>query len=66
MRQTEYTAQRGISQDERLHTLANPFCYNPKCPCHTDSTLLRQVERFIIQGLMTDKEATLFIAGKML
>lgn len=51
-------------EDELLHTLDKPFCWNSTCGCHRDETLFREVQQFVLNGEMTPHEAILFIAGK--
>ena len=53
-----------LVEDEILHTLDKPFCWDSVCGCHLDETLLRQVQQIVLDGLMTPHEAMLFIAGK--
>ena len=52
-------------EDDLLHTLDKPFCWDSICGCHRDETLFREVQQFVLNGLMTPQEAMLFIAGKI-
>ncbi len=51
-------------EDEPLHTLDKPYCWDSTCGCHRDQTLFTETKQFVTEGLMTPTEATLFIAGK--
>jgi len=53
-----------LVEDEILHTLDKPFCWDSVCGCHRDETLFRDVQQFVLNGEMTPHEAMLFIAGK--
>jgi hypothetical protein len=51
-------------EDEILHTLDKPYCWDSMCGCHRDETLFRETQQFVLDGTMTPHEAMLFIAGK--
>jgi len=53
-----------IPVDYTEHTAQQPFCANPSCPCHEDQEAIDQVNTYIVDGLMTPKEATDFVFGK--
>jgi len=48
------------------HTAMHPFCLNSTCRCKEDPELIRQVNEYVQQGLLTPQEATRTIEGKML
>jgi len=51
------------------HTLERPFCDRslyPDCPCREDHTAIQEVARYVQEGLLTPKEATRIVEGKML
>lgn len=48
-----------------LHSPQDPFCPFPTCPCHEDEELIGQVQQYVSDGLLTESEATNFVAGKM-
>lgn len=52
-------------EDETLHSLDTPFCWESTCPCHEDATLIAEVAEAVIDGLLTPREATDFVAGRM-
>jgi hypothetical protein len=51
-------------EDELLHTLDKPFCWDSTCGCHNDETLLRETQQFVLDGVMTPDEAVIFVVGK--
>ena len=51
-------------EDDLLHTLDKPFCWDSTCGCHHDDALLREVQQFVLNGELTPYEAMLFIAGR--
>jgi len=51
-------------EDELLHTLDKPFCWDSTCDCHRDATLFYEIQQFVLNGEMTAHEAMLFLAGK--
>lgn len=53
-----------LCEDDLLHTVNKPFCWDSVCGCHRDDTLFREVQQFVLDGLMTPHEVMLFIAGK--
>ncbi len=53
-----------ILVDELEHTLDKPFCWDGSCGCHNDEILLREVQHFVLDGVMTPDEAVIFVAGK--
>lgn len=66
MQDDEPTVTYVIPVDYLLHTPNNPFCYDESCGCHDDQTLIAEVATFVAEGLMTEEEATDFVAGKMI
>ena len=54
-----------IPVDYILHTDDHPFCFSdPACPCHEDQEAIQTVNAWVLQGLMTEQEATLYISGQ--
>ena len=53
-------------EDAPLHSEAYPFCYDGTCGCHEDPLLIDEVSVAVAEGLFTSREATDFVAGKML
>lgn len=53
-----------IPVDDLEHTLDKPYCWDSLCGCHGDETLFREVQQFVLEGVLTAHEAMLFIAGK--
>ncbi|GHO73993.1 hypothetical protein KSD_17640 [Ktedonobacter sp. SOSP1-85] len=53
-----------ISNDNQLHSITNPFCFVPTCPCHEDQENIAEFARYVNDGLLTPQEATDLIAGK--
>lgn len=53
-----------IPTDTYRHSVTNPFCFVPSCPCHEDKGNIAEVAQFVNDGLLTSKEATEYIAGK--
>jgi len=51
-------------EDDLLHMVDKPFCWDSVCGCHRDEKLFRDVQQFVLNGEMTAHEAMLFIAGK--
>ncbi len=55
-----------ILVDTTLHTDVLPFCFaDPFCPCHEDHEAIAKVAQWVVDGLITEDEATDFIAGRM-
>jgi len=54
-----------IPVDFPLHTPELPFCYDSRCDCHEDPTLIAEVAEAVSNGLLTPDEATDFVAGRM-
>ncbi|WP_236037966.1 hypothetical protein [Ktedonobacter robiniae] len=55
-----------IPNDNQLHSITNPFCYAPSCPCHEDQSNISEVVRYVSDGLLTPQEAIDYVAGKHL
>ena len=55
-----------IPVDFKEHTAEHPFCWNPACPCHEDTAAIAAVNQAVQDGLMTAKEATDYVLGKLL
>jgi hypothetical protein len=53
-----------IPVEELEHTPEKPFCWNVGCPCHEDQELISEVAALVENGLLTQEEATNFVAGK--
>ncbi|GHO55302.1 hypothetical protein [Ktedonobacter robiniae] len=53
-----------IPNDNQLHSIANPFCYAPPCPCHEDQENIAEVAQYVSDGLLTPQEATYYVAGR--
>lgn len=49
-----------------IHTAEHPFCFDPVCSCHEQRQAINLVNSWIEQGLMTEDEASSFIAGRTL
>ena len=63
MRPTTHTPER---TDPTIHTIDHPFCYDPACSCHSNQEALQRVGQWVEQGLMTEDEASEYIAGRTL
>jgi hypothetical protein len=50
--------------DPTIHTADHPFCYDPICSCHSNQQALHTVLQWVEQGLLTEAEATEYIAGR--
>ena len=50
--------------DNPLHSVENPYCYIPSCPCHKERTGILEAAKAVKDGLMTPKEALNYIQGK--
>ena len=55
-----------VPVDVIVHTDERPFCLDDTCPCHKDPVLIAAVADAVEQGLLTEYEATLVVAGKTL
>ncbi len=55
-----------IPVDYLLHESEKPFCWDETCDCHEDPELIAEVHVFVQDGLMTENEATDYIAGKVI
>ncbi len=53
-----------VIRSEPVHTLDQPFCLDPTCGCHVDSTLVKEVQEQIHNGLLTQPEAIRLVHGK--
>jgi hypothetical protein len=53
-----------VDEHELLHTADHPFCWNSTCECHEDQEAILAVQQYILDGLMTPDEATLFVSGR--
>jgi len=52
-------------EDDILHTEQSPFCgIDPTCGCHEHPELLAAIADAVNDGLLTQHEASLVIAGK--
>jgi hypothetical protein len=55
-----------LMEDDLIHTSERPFCFiDEQCPCHRDQLLISEVEQAVLDGLLTPKEATNFVAGRL-
>jgi hypothetical protein len=52
--------------DPTIHTAERPFCFDPACSCHEQRQAIALVNVWVEQGLLTENEATNFIAGRTL
>lgn len=55
-----------IPNDTQRHSVTDPFCFVPSCPCHEDQGNVAEVARYVNDGLLTSQEATDHVAGKHL
>lgn len=55
-----------IPVDYKEHTPEHPFCWNEDCPCHEDRDAIAAVNQAVQDGLMTPKEATDYVRGKLI
>ena len=62
-RPTTHTPAR---TDTTVHTPDHPFCYDPKCTCRANQEALQAVQQWVNDGLMTEVEASEYIAGRTL
>ena len=53
-----------VDEHELLHTADHPFCWNNTCECHEDQEAIATVQQYIVDGLLTPDEATLFVRGR--
>ncbi len=53
-----------VDEHELLHTTDHPFCWNSTCECHEDQEAIAAVQQYIVDGLLTPDEATLFVRGR--
>ncbi|GHO67973.1 hypothetical protein KSC_068650 [Ktedonobacter sp. SOSP1-52] len=53
-----------IPNDDQRHSVMNPFCYVPLCPCHEDQSNIAEVAGYVNNDLLTPEEATDHVAGK--
>lgn len=53
-------------EPDQAHTASSPFCLDPHCPCHEDEEAISVVAGQVANGLLTAKEATRTVEGKML
>ena len=51
-------------KDPTIHTINHPFCYDPACSCHSNQEAIQRVQQWVEQGLLTEDEATEYIAGR--
>lgn len=66
MQQPDTVVYIVASEDELLHTLESPFCWDASCPCHEDPELIAEVATQVEDGLLTPAEATRLVAGEQL
>ncbi len=52
--------------DITVHTPDHPFCYDPKCKCHANQEAIERVRQWVQEGLMTEDEASEYLAGRTL
>ena len=53
-------------EDDLVHIDHDSFCSDPSCPCHSDPTLIAEVNQQYQDGLLTADEATNYVMGKTL
>lgn len=51
-------------KDPTMHTVDHPFCYDPLCFCHSNQEAIQAVLQWVEQGLLTEFEATEYLAGR--
>ena len=61
-----YASHTPARSDPTVHTPDHPFCYDPKCTCHTNQEALKAVWQWVNDGLMTEAEASDYISGRTL
>jgi len=54
-----------IPVDYKQHSDGRPFCWDQTCPCHEDEGAIHQINEAVEDGLITPKEATDFVNGRM-
>ncbi|GHO77461.1 hypothetical protein KSD_52320 [Ktedonobacter sp. SOSP1-85] len=53
-----------IPNDTQRHSITNPFCFVPSCPCHEDMNNIAEVAQYVNDGLLTLDEATDHVNGR--
>jgi hypothetical protein len=53
-------------KDPTIHTIDHPFCYDPACSCHSNQEARERVRQWVHDGLMTEDEASNYLAGRTL
>ena len=51
-------------KDPTIHAINHPFCYDPLCSCHSSQEAIQAVLQWVEEGLLTEEEATLYMAGR--
>lgn len=53
-----------LTVDRPLHSVDNPYCYAPSCPCHRDRANILAAKQAAKDSLLTPHEALNYIQGK--
>ena len=53
-----------VPVDYLLHTPEKPFCYDQTCACHEDELLIGEVAQHVLDGTLSNENATDFVRGK--
>ena len=53
-------------KDPTMHTIDHPFCYDSTCTCPANQEARERVQEWLERGLMTEDEASAYIAGRTL
>jgi len=61
-----YTSHTPERSDPTVHTIDHPFCYDPTCTCRANQEALQAVRQWVSDGLLTEVEASAYIAGRTL
>ena len=60
------TTHTPARSDTTVHTINHPFCYDPACSCHSNQEAIERVRQWVHDGLMTEDEASNYLAGRTL
>jgi hypothetical protein len=61
---TQRTTHTPERKDPTIHTIDHPFCYDPLCSYHSNQEAIQHVQQWLEEGLLTENEATEYIAGR--
>jgi len=59
-----YTIHTPARDDITVHTPDHPFCYDPDCSCRNNQEAIQRVQQWVLDGLMTEREASEYISGR--